>query len=70
MAETRGYLRQKDAARYLGLSVRTFRDVVDVEPLTLPGMRTRPILVWRPADLDAWVERVNDPKSRVGRRAS
>lgn len=65
-----GYLRQKDAARYLGISVRTFRDIVDVKPLTLPGVRTRPIHVWRPSDLDAWVERVNDPKSRAGKRGA
>jgi hypothetical protein len=68
-----GYLRQKAAAAYLGVSVRYFRYHVDVRPLELPGRGRRPVLVWRPADLDTWVERVSDPKSRAvsnARRAS
>ena len=62
--ERPGYLRQKEAARYLGISVRYFRDHVQARPFELPGRGTRRVLVWRPADLDAWVTRVCDPKSR------
>ncbi|HTE45153.1 MAG TPA: hypothetical protein VK636_07910 [Gemmatimonadaceae bacterium] len=66
---TPAYVKQKAAAAYLGVSVRYFRDCVDVRPKELPGTRTRPMLVWAIADLDAWVARVSDPKSRA-RKAS
>lgn len=59
-----GWLRQKDAARYLGISVRYFRDHVDVRPRELPGRGRKRVLIYKPADLDAWVERVSDPKNR------
>jgi hypothetical protein len=63
-----GYLRQKGAAAYLGVSVRYFRCHVNVRPLELPGSGRRPVLVWRPADLDAWVERVSATQSRLASR--
>ncbi len=65
------YLKRPDAARYLGVSVKYFRRHVDVRPKELPGRGERPLLMWSVADLDAWVERVSNPKSRAGlRRAS
>lgn len=63
---TPAYLSQKDAAAYLGVSVRYFRDHVDVRPKELPGRGDRPLLRWAVADLDAWVVRVSSPRSRVG----
>lgn len=60
----RGYLRQKAAAAYLGISVRYFQQHVSVIPKELPGRGARPVLVYAIADLDAWVERVSNPKSR------
>ncbi len=67
---TPGYLRQKPAAAYLGMKERWFRDNCPVPPKTLPGNGTKPVLVWRVAELDAWVESCADPKSRKRRRAS
>lgn len=64
------YLRQQAAAAYIGVSARYFRDHVDVRPKELPSSGRRPLLVWAVRDLDAWVERVSDPKSRPARRAS
>lgn len=60
----RGYLRLKEAAAYLGVSERYFYQHVDARPFELPGRGKRRVLVWRPADLDAWVERVSSTKSR------
>jgi hypothetical protein len=64
------YLPQKAAAAYLGVSVRYFRDHVDVKPKTYPGRGKKPVLRWSTLDLDAWTERVSDPKSRAGRRSA
>lgn len=54
---TPAYLSQVEAARYLGVSVRWFRDNVTVEavPVGLPRPGKRPLLRYRTADLDAWV---------------
>lgn len=60
------YLRQTAAAAYLGVKVRYFRTHVDVRPKELPGSGQRKVLVWDIEELDAWVARVSDPKSRVG----
>jgi hypothetical protein len=51
------YLRQWEAARYLGVSVRWFRDHVHVEalPIGKPAPGRKPVLRYRVADLDAWV---------------
>jgi hypothetical protein len=53
------FLRQHEAAAYLGVSVRWFRDNVDVAPVTLgrtkPGRK--PLLRYAVTDLDAWVVR-------------
>lgn len=68
---TPAYLRQRDAAKYLGVSVRYFQLHVDVRPKELPGRGRRPILLYPVRELDAWVERASDPRSRAGaRRAS
>lgn len=69
---TPAYMKQKAAAAYLGVSVRYFQLHVDVRPKELPGRGRRPMLVWSVAELDAWVARVSDPKSRSGtaRKAS
>lgn len=58
------YLRLKQAAAYLGVSARYFYRHVDARPLELPGRGKRRVLVWRVADLDAWVERVGTPRRR------
>ena len=56
-APTPAYLSQVDAAAYLGVSVRWFRDHVDVVAVpvgkVVPGKR--PLLRYRTVDLDAWV---------------
>lgn len=62
---TKAYLNQLEAAEYLGVSVRYFRDFVDVRPKELPGRGKRPVLRWCAADLDGWVTRVSDPKARM-----
>lgn len=51
------YLRQWEAARYLGVSVRWFRDHVTVAavPIGRPVPGKKPVLRYRVADLDAWV---------------
>jgi hypothetical protein len=59
-----GYYRQIEAARYLGVSPRYFRDHVDVTPIPFPGGATRPLEMYAKADLDAWAERWRDPKAR------
>lgn len=64
------YLRQKAAAAYLGVSVRYFQQHVAVTPKTLPGSGTKPVLVYRRADLDEWVDRVSNPKARGGRKSA
>ena len=56
-------LRQKDAANYLGVSVRTFRDYA-IEPQLLPGRGTKLIQVWPVSRLEAFVDACNNPKSR------
>lgn len=61
---TPAYLSQVDAAAYLGVSVRYFRDVVTVEPVYLPSSKGRPLMRFSRADLDAWVTSLRDPKSR------
>jgi hypothetical protein len=66
---TPAYLKQPDAARYLGVSVRYFQQHVDVRPKELPGRGRRPLLLWSVAELDAWVNRVSNPKTRA-RKAS
>jgi hypothetical protein len=63
-------LRQKAAAEYLGVSIRYFRENVDVEPKQLPGRGKRPLLVWSMRELDAWVERVSGPKSPAKGKAA
>jgi hypothetical protein len=59
-----GYLTQVQAAAYLGVSVRWFRDNVDVQPVPmgLPRPGKRPLLRYRRVDLDAWVERCRTHK--------
>lgn len=69
MSATSEYLSQKEAAAHLGVSVRYFQLHVAVTPKTLPGRGAKPMLRYRRTDLDAWVDRVSDPKSRV-RKAS
>jgi hypothetical protein len=58
------YMSQADAATYLGVSPRYFRDHVDVEPVPFPGGGERPLERYARADLDAWAERWRDPKAR------
>lgn len=69
MSPVRGYLRQRAAAEYLGVSVRYFQQHVTVMPKELPGRGKKPVLVYQVAELDAWVARVSDPKSRQRRSA-
>ncbi|HVX38773.1 MAG TPA: hypothetical protein VHB25_04290 [Gemmatimonadaceae bacterium] len=66
---TPAYLKQKAAAAYLGVSVRYFQQHVTVRPKELPGRGRKPLLVWCVRELDEWVARVSDPKSRP-RKAS
>lgn len=58
------YMTQVDAAAYLGVSVRYFRDVVDVQPIPFPGTGEKPVERYAVKDLDAWAEKWRDPKSR------
>lgn len=59
-------MKQKQAAAYLGMAVSTFREAVDVAPVpvTLPRPGRPPILRYRRADLDAWVERCANHRLR------
>lgn len=64
-----GYVRQKKAAAYLGVSVRWFQGHVTVRPKTLGvGPGGRPVAVYAIRDLDAWVE-LQQPKEPTRRRA-
>jgi hypothetical protein len=63
------YMSQVQAAAYLGVSVRWFRDNVDVQPVPFgrPRPGKKPLLRYRRNDLDAWVERCRTyklPKAR------
>lgn len=60
-------LTQKEAARYLGVSVRYLQQRAEVRRTLLPGHgpTRRPLIRYRRADLDAWVQAVNDPKRRI-----
>ena len=62
----RELLRQPEAAEYLGVSVRYLRQRTDVPVILLPGHgdKGRPLLRYRRRDLDAWIETVNNPRSR------
>jgi hypothetical protein len=51
----RAALNQTDAAAYVGVSVRHFRDHCPVRAVELPGRGSRVVLRWRIADLDAWL---------------
>jgi hypothetical protein len=52
VSEARG-LSQVEAAKYLGVSVRWFRDHVHVEPVPYPSSGDRPLLRYMREDLDA-----------------
>jgi hypothetical protein len=58
------YLEQRAAAAYLSVSIRYFRDFVNVRPRELPGYGRKPVLRWAVADLDAWMARVSETKNR------
>jgi hypothetical protein len=58
------YMSQVQAAAYLGVSTRYFRDHVDVDPVPFPGGGDRPLERYARVDLDAWAERWRSPKSR------
>ena len=58
------YLRQIEAAKYLGVSVRYFRDHVTVEPVPFPGSGTKPVERYARVELDQWAEKWRDPKAR------
>lgn len=58
------YMSQVQAAAYLGVSTRYFRDHVTVTPIPFPGGGQRPVERYARADLDAWAERWRDPKAR------
>jgi len=51
------FLSQTEAAVYLGVSARYFRDHVDVEPVPFPGGGSKPLERYARADLDAWADR-------------
>jgi hypothetical protein len=55
MSTARG-LSQQEAARYLGVSVRWFRDHVHVEPVPYPSRGDRPLLRYMREDLDALLD--------------
>jgi predicted DNA-binding transcriptional regulator AlpA len=59
-------LRQPEAAEYLGVSTRYLRYRSDIPVVLLPGHgeKGRPLLRYRRRDLDTWIERVNNPRSR------
>jgi hypothetical protein len=56
-------LRQRKAAEYLGVSVRTFR-TYNIPSLSLPGSGPKPIRVYAVSELDKFVADYNDPRSR------
>lgn len=62
-------LRQKDAANYLGIAVRTFRSYA-IKPDFLPGRGKKLIPIWPVSRLDEFVRAFNDPKSRKSARKS
>lgn len=64
-----GYLNQKDAAAYLGVDADYFRVHVHVEPFVLPTKGKRPAIRYRVADLDAWMDKLKDPRARATRAA-
>ena len=57
-------LRQSDAAKYLGVSVRAFRRFA-IRPDYLPGRGTRKLPVWPVSRLEEFYKAVNEPKSRT-----
>lgn len=67
-APVRGWLSQKHAAQYLDLAVSVFRKEVQVEPkpATRPRPGKRPLMRYRIADLDAWME--SNASYRIPRR--
>lgn len=58
------YMNQADAAAYLGVSVRYFRDNVHITPIPFPGSGTKPVDRYSRVDLDGWAERWRNPKAR------
>lgn len=66
---TPAYMSQVDAALYLGVSARYFRDFVHVEPIPFPGSGTKPVDRYARADLDAWAEQYRrKPTPRARKR--
>lgn len=60
-------LRQKSAADYLGVSLRTFQSY-KIPPKALPGRGSKVIQVWPVSSLDQFVEDHNNPRSRKHKR--
>lgn len=62
------YFTQAEAAMYLGVSPRYFRDHVHVSPVPFPGggEKQRPAFRYARTDLDAWAEQWRSPKARAG----
>lgn len=58
------YMSQVRAAEYLGVSVRYFRDHVEIEPVPFPGSGNKPVERYARVDLDAWAEKWRTPKAR------
>jgi hypothetical protein len=63
MTDAQNYFKQVDAAHYLGISPRYFREHVDVEPVPFPGSGDKKLAMYRRADLDAWAEQWARKKS-------
>lgn len=66
-------LRQRDAATYCALSLRSFRTLCPVRPIELRGRGAkRPILLWRVGDLRDWLDALHAAprRDRLRRNAS
>ncbi|MDA2916070.1 helix-turn-helix domain-containing protein [Nitrospinae bacterium AH_259_B05_G02_I21] len=58
---TKRLLTQKEAATYLGMSLRKFQDVKPALPVPMPGRMLR----YDRLDLDAWVEQQKQGGEKV-----
>lgn len=61
---TAGALKAKDAARYLGVCLATFREM-PVPRTYLPGRGRKGVLVFRVVDLDGFLEAHRQDKERA-----
>jgi len=55
--EDRGYLRAKDAAKYLGVARSTFSNFTKQKDFPKPIKLSRTLVLYKRAELDEWIEK-------------